>query len=187
MALPLPSLACATQRTLQPDTPLLVAGQTWREAVHVDEGVIRLCLTDRAGREFNKAFFLAGQQCFPLTASLRNTPSRFAILSVGTCRLRTAPMERLIRTMDAGQWQRASMRALERLLDDKLEREHVLLTLDATARYRWLRRTHPDWLDAIPLKHLASYLGMTDVSLSRIRRNERANAVPASASAPESR
>jgi hypothetical protein len=28
----------------------------------------------------------------------------------------------------------------------------------------------PEWLTRIPLRHLASYLGITDVALSRIRR-----------------
>jgi hypothetical protein len=28
----------------------------------------------------------------------------------------------------------------------------------------------PEWLARIPLRHLASYLGITDVALSRIRR-----------------
>ena len=43
------------------------------------------------------------------------------------------------------------------------------LALSATARYELLIKENPDFLKRIPLKHIASYLGVTQVSLSRIR------------------
>ena len=39
----------------------------------------------------------------------------------------------------------------------------------ATERYRELLRNNPDLLQRVPLGHIASYLGITQVSLSRIR------------------
>ena len=45
-----------------------------------------------------------------------------------------------------------------------------MLTLSATERYRTLLQTEPDLLAHTPLKHVASYLGVTDTSLSRIRK-----------------
>lgn len=43
------------------------------------------------------------------------------------------------------------------------------LSLSATARYKKLIENHPEILQRIPLKYIASYLGITQVSLSRIR------------------
>lgn len=43
------------------------------------------------------------------------------------------------------------------------------LSLSATARYKKLIENHPEILHRIPLKYIASYLGITQVSLSRIR------------------
>lgn len=43
------------------------------------------------------------------------------------------------------------------------------LTLSATARYKKLIENHPEIIQRIPLKYIASYLGITQVSLSRIR------------------
>ncbi|GAB4422434.1 MAG: hypothetical protein OHK0039_38460 [Bacteroidia bacterium] len=40
----------------------------------------------------------------------------------------------------------------------------------AEERYLHLLDHRPDWIRRIPLKHLASYLGITPESLSRIRR-----------------
>jgi CRP-like cAMP-binding protein len=44
-----------------------------------------------------------------------------------------------------------------------------LLAKDATTRYEELIAARPDVLQRIPLQHIASYLGITGVSLSRIR------------------
>lgn len=65
---------------------------------------------------------------------------------------------------------------IERLFRLLLEREHVhtlrriesLQFQSATERYLDLLRT-TDLVQKIPLKHIASYLGITQVSLSRIR------------------
>lgn len=44
-----------------------------------------------------------------------------------------------------------------------------LRTKDATERYNELINSYPEILQRIPLGHIASYLGITQVSLSRIR------------------
>lgn len=59
---------------------------------------------------------------------------------------------------------------MERLLTHKLQREHDLLALDAKARNEQFCAHAPGLANRIPRTHLASYLGMTDVSLSRFRR-----------------
>lgn len=43
------------------------------------------------------------------------------------------------------------------------------LSLSATARYLKLIESYPEIIQRIPLKYIASYLGITQVSLSRIR------------------
>jgi len=44
-----------------------------------------------------------------------------------------------------------------------------LLVKDASQRYNELIELHPEILQRIPLGHIASYLGISQVSLSRIR------------------
>ena len=53
-----------------------------------------------------------------------------------------------------------------------LQTEEKLISLlftNASERYTSLLENNPDLLQRIPLEHLASYLGITPVSLSRIR------------------
>jgi CRP-like cAMP-binding protein len=51
-------------------------------------------------------------------------------------------------------------------LEDRLHRFH---TLDATERYRQLVREHPHFVRHVQLTHIASYLGISLETLSRIR------------------
>ena len=45
-----------------------------------------------------------------------------------------------------------------------------MITDHAKDRYLELIRTKPDIVQNVPLKHIATYLGITDTSLSRIRK-----------------
>jgi CRP-like cAMP-binding protein len=49
------------------------------------------------------------------------------------------------------------------------ERMRQFRTLDATQRYELLLTTHPDWVQCLSLTHIASYLGVSRETLSRIR------------------
>ncbi len=59
----------------------------------------------------------------------------------------------------------------ERLYVMMQERNIDLLTLSAEERYLKFIENRPEEALQIPLKHIASYLGMTPASLSRIRKN----------------
>ena len=50
------------------------------------------------------------------------------------------------------------------------ERAIALRTHTARERYKGLLQTHPEFFDRVPLKQIASYLGMAPETLSRLRR-----------------
>jgi hypothetical protein len=55
----------------------------------------------------------------------------------------------------------------------KSEREFELLGLDAKARYDVFLRKFPGLSARVPDRHVASYLGITPVHLSRLRNRNR--------------
>jgi CRP-like cAMP-binding protein len=62
---------------------------------------------------------------------------------------------------------------LQALMAERLrliQREHQWLMFSAAERYLKVLQEAPSWLDQVPQHRLASYLGVTDVALSRIRR-----------------
>jgi len=59
----------------------------------------------------------------------------------------------------------------EMYLCHKEEREIMLLTMSASERYMQLLENNPKLLNLVKLEHIATYLGITPQSLSRIRRS----------------
>lgn len=150
---------------------LLRAGERWRSLFWVEAGALRLYYLDRQGRSANKNFYLDGACLWPLTPALAQHPVDFWIEAVTTTRLWAVPWPAWQQAC-AGwpAWQALERQTLALLLDDKMRREQQFLQCTATQRYQQLCATRPDWLARLPLRHLASYLGITDVALSRIRR-----------------
>ncbi|WPO78061.1 hypothetical protein [Flavobacterium sp. KACC 22761] len=60
--------------------------------------------------------------------------------------------------------------ATEYLLDKKVKRELDLLTKTPQQRYENLLLAQPKYIQQIPLKYLASYIGVVPETLSRIRK-----------------
>ena len=146
------------------------AQSTWDEMAWIASGGLRLYYLDRQGREWNKNFHLAGAWLWPLTPSMQMGTVNFEIAALAATELWVAPWREVARLVNGSPaWQQRSAQVLCGLLDDKLQREQRLLQCSAQERYQALCAEHPEWLARIPLRHLASYLGMTDVSLSRLR------------------
>lgn len=151
--------------------PLLRAGGRWSSLWWVECGVLRLFYLDRQGQSASKNFYLDGALLWPLTPALAEQAADFWIEAIAPTRVwalswpawRTA-------CGDWSAWQALERRTLAALLDDKMRRERLFLQCSATERYQDLCALRPEWLARIPLRHLASYLGVTDVALSRIRR-----------------
>ena len=160
--------ACAKGDTL------LVQGQRWSDALLIESGLLRLAFVRRDGREFNKNFFAEDALICPLTPAMCDEPSLFAIVALDGGVVWHADAAALRCTLDEhGAWRPLQRVLLERLITHKLQREHDLLTLDGRSRYDAFCRREPLLAQRVPLGQLATYLGLTDVSLSRIRRQQR--------------
>ena len=59
---------------------------------------------------------------------------------------------------------------LEKAIDIVLEKSTILSMLDATGRYLYLKNKIPNIESLIQLNHIASYLNITSIQLSRIRK-----------------
>lgn len=161
-------------RTHDKGEVLLAQGARWDNVYAVESGTLRMHLIARDGRDFNKNFHETGALVLPLTAEMEHEPALFAISALVRCAVWQAPVSTFRARLDAlGRWEPLRTALLERLVGDKLRREHDLLTLDGTERYLRLCRERPALAAHVPVAQLASFLGLTDVSLSRIRRRLR--------------
>ncbi len=173
---PLPPQArqlCAAATHLRQDKAgaLLREGERWQSLWWVARGALRLYYLTRDGQASNKNFYLDGAMFWPITPHLATEPVAFWVEAMEGSEVWAIPWtDWQAATKDFAPWQALERRVLAYLLQDKMQREQHFLQQSATQRYQALRTTHADWAERIPLRHLASYLGITDVALSRIRR-----------------
>ncbi len=172
-ALPNAAIAlCAATRptTLARGQSLLRAGDCWSNLLWIERGALRLYYLDRDGAESNKNFFLDDALFWPITPKLRDQPVGFFVDALADSRVWAVPIAPLMQALaNHAAWVDMQRHTLCALLDDKMHREQAFLQTSARQRYEALLRDHPVWADRIALRHLASYLGITDVSLSRLR------------------
>lgn len=150
---------------------LLREGDRWQHLWWLERGALRLYYLDRDGQAANKNFYLDGAMVWPITPALREQAVHFWVEALEPSRYWALPWDAwAAATQGFAPWHALEHRVLAALLQDKMAREHAFLQQSATERYLALQAQHPDWLVRIPLRHLASWLGVTDVALSRIRR-----------------
>ena len=173
---PLPLAAADLCRQARPadlakGEALLREGERWQHLWWLERGALRLYYLDREGQAANKNFYLDGALVWPITPALRDQPVHFWVEALEASRVWALPWGSWSAAVAGfAPWQVLEHRVLAALLQDKMAREHAFLQLTATERSLALQAEHPEWLARIPLRHLASWLGITDVTLSRIRR-----------------
>lgn len=160
-------------RTAAKDEALVHEGEMWRTITFIESGALRLFYSDAEGRDFNKGFFLDGQFLLPMAPSARRAPSLFTVTALEPCTLWLADYWACRRQLeDAGLWSEFALPFAEWLADEKFRREYEFLVYGPRERYRRFVNQYPHLVARFPDYHLASYLGMTAVSYSRIKRAE---------------
>jgi CRP-like cAMP-binding protein len=134
----------------------------------VTKGVFREFAKEDDGKEHNKTFCFEGDFAGSYPEPGRSSPTSVQALTPGTLLL--IPLTEFTRLVASEErWLRAAWELTHRLLMKKFQREYQLLTLSARERYELLEAAHPRLIFEIPAFHLASYLGISPVSLSRLR------------------
>lgn len=175
-----PLARCFVRDEWDKDSFLLQQGERFTQVLLVEAGVLRLFFTQADGREFNKNFFAAGSLVLPMTGRMASAPSLFGIATLQKAVVWAAPLATFKKTLvDADLWHTVQRKLLAGMVDQKLQREHDLLALSGSERYRKFCLEHPNFSHRIPVGQLASYLGLTSVSLSRIRSASRKRAAHA--------
>jgi CRP-like cAMP-binding protein len=137
----------------------------------LESGLVRLYYTTADGKDRNKAFYRGGQVTGPVSAALTSSPAPFSIESLEPTEAISFRFRDLV---EASQSNTMLARLYRDLLAEAFirneQREAVFLTCNAEQRYRWLLEQEPDLVDRVAQFHLASYLGVDAVSLSRLKR-----------------
>lgn len=161
-------------RDLPRGSLLVRAGEMPQTIAFVCEGILRLYYLDANGREYTKSFCVEHELVAAYSALLLGKPSRLFIEALEDVRLLvTDYRDYQALSTQHPCWQQVNRRQVELLFIKKELRESTLLLDDAETRYRQFLAEHPGLEARVKQHYIASYLGITPVSLSRIRANMR--------------
>lgn len=163
-----------TALSLPKDAYFLEAGHVARRVGFLLEGVLRICYYDNKGVEITRNFI----DELHLTTNLRGLEDGLAsaeyVQAVTDCRLLVFAKhdwDELAHTIVG--WRDMVHQMTSKHLHEKLARISPMVGQDATTRYLEFLGNYPQLANRIPLSYLASFLGITKSSLSRIRKNIR--------------
>jgi CRP-like cAMP-binding protein len=136
------------------------------------EGLARYYYLTIDGKEFNKSFAeKEGHLLSSISSVTKGSGSPFSIEVLSDFRTLYISYKDLL---DLGkkyiEWNNLLLRIYENLIIKKEKREADFLLLDARQRYEKFLSDYEMISDVVPNYHIASYLGITDVALSRIRK-----------------
>jgi CRP-like cAMP-binding protein len=146
------------------------AGDVPQTIGFVISGILRLYYVDADGNESTKSFCAENSFVAAYSALLLRQPSRLFIQALEDAKLLIADYS-AYRSLSEFQTslQRLNCKIAESLFIKKERRESALMLDDAKTRYLSFLEEYPGLEARLKQHHIASYLGMTPVTLSRIR------------------
>lgn len=150
------------------------AGNVSKQVGFILEGIIRVCYYNNQGEEITKYFIEENNLVVDLNSFDNNIPSSSYVQAITDCKIivfSKHDWEDLLNTIVG--WDQMVRKIISKALLQKVDRISPLISEDATTRYLMFMEKYPTLVNRIPLSYLASYLGMTQSSLSRIRKNIR--------------
>lgn len=149
---------------------LQAVGEKSTHHYFVVEGLVRFYYLTPEGKELNKGFYKKNHIVGSLSAMILNEPCRFSIETLEPCLLVEIDLVGIQSNMsDSPAWQRLNLHSAQMMLIRNERREAELLTMTTKQRFQQFVRNFPDLFERIPQYHIASYLGITPVALSKYK------------------
>lgn len=150
---------------------LLREGKICRKLFYVKEGVLRFYYENNEGQDITHWFLMEEDFITEINSLLEQVGSDYYLEALEDCTLITFTMEDLLKVINVFPEINMLWTVLmARMLVELGEKIKDLQFRDAKTRYDNLLDKYPDILQRVSLKHIASYLGITQQSLSRIRK-----------------
>ena len=148
------------------------AGHIPKEVAFLTEGILRICYYNHKGDEITKYFIDENNFVVDINSYNQNIPSSEYAETITTCKLIVFSKQAMKElSMTIIPWDDIISKITAKALMEKVEKISSMMAEDATERYLNFLKRFPALANRIPLSYLASYLGITPSSLSRIRKN----------------
>jgi CRP-like cAMP-binding protein len=168
-------IAAAWQvRFLAEGEPLVVPGQVCRDLFFIQEGVLRIVVPQASGKQVTHFFLKENQFCTILASFTSQQPATEGIEAACAGQVLAISRQQLEELYKQLPYlQGLLMQIIQQGLLDKIATRRAYLGQDSATRYRQFLLRQPDVALRVSLTDVASYLGITLQSLSRLRKNLR--------------
>ena len=161
--------ACFQLKIVEKDAILLEEGKICRHLYFLESGLLRYFI-NKNGNEIIK-FFTEAPYCFTSQVSFNaEKPATENIQALEKSVLWQATLKDVNDLLELKSWNTFVRKLIQEVQFYTEEILEELQTETAEQRYEKMLLNEPEFVQRVPLKHLASYLGIAPQSLSRIRK-----------------
>jgi CRP-like cAMP-binding protein len=151
---------------------LCKTGEICREMNFICKGILKIFIPGEDGDEVIHFFLKENQFCSILHSFTNQVPAKGTIRAACDAEVITLPYDALMNVYQKLPYLKTRIdEIIQRSLLDKIDIRNSYLGQDATTRYKNFLVRQPDIALRVSLGDIASYLGVTQQSLSRIRKN----------------
>ena len=150
---------------------ILKEGNICSDYLFLEQGFMRAFVYDTNGDDVTTGFFSKNEMVFEVSSYFRRTPSKENIQALTDCLGwvgNYGQLQPLFHSLP--EYREFGRTILVKAVVALKERTLSMINQKAEERYETLLKFNPEIFQNTPLKYIASYLGITDTSLSRIRK-----------------
>jgi CRP-like cAMP-binding protein len=163
-------------RTISKGEIVVHVGDVQKDLYFVISGLLRSYYIDINGNDVTRFFMKENSLCCS-EILLKQEPSKCCIEALDDCKVLVINERNLRELIEGNMYcMKAYIKTLEDSIVYKIDRESSFLLKSATERYLDFKREYAQLEERVNQAYIASYLGITPVSLSRIRRTIREEA-----------
>jgi CRP-like cAMP-binding protein len=161
-----------TKREIAKGQNILTEGQTCTKIVFIEKGGVRTFFV-KDGNEVNLDFTFENDFVTNLKSLRTASPSQNNIQTIEKTTVYEIEKDSLFNLYkESPEIESFGRKLLEQLLIKQEEHANLFKIYSSTERYYYLLENKPDYLQRISLSQIASYLGVTRETLSRIRKKK---------------
>lgn len=162
------------QKSFKEGEYLLHEGRVCHEQFFICKGILRIVSVNDKAVERTHYFFKENQFCTILQSFEEQTPSVAGIQAACDVTVLVITKTRLNALYQELPYMKEVMDQIkQQRMIEKINIRNLYIGEDAESQYKLFIMQQPDIALRVPLKDIASYLGITPQSLSRIRKNIR--------------
>lgn len=157
--------------TIKKKKDLLVSSQVCKYLYFITKGCLRSFYTDAKGVDHIYQIRMENNWISDLESYFSKKPSKYNIEALEDSNLLRIPSDRMEQLMtDVPSLERYFRILFQKAYVNALNRLNATMWETAMDRYNEMLKEHPEIFQRVPLVYIASYLGITPESLSRIRK-----------------